>query len=247
MGIFTTTTFLPIGRAVAPSFCDQLQPRRVVDVGCGRGGWLRAFKECGVAFIRGLDGDYVGPDTLLIPLSSFTAPELEHLSDLQGSYDVAIFLEVLEHLSPRSGANVVNALTAAAPIVVFSAAIPGQGGTGHINEHWPEYWRELFARRGFRLFDPIRPLVREDYRIKFWYRQNIVMFASDQAIAVNEKLAKEAERSPHPNLEWVHVSIVRKDRSAKALMARISHAFPARLTRHIKDPIKEAIQWGHGH
>jgi hypothetical protein len=132
-------------------------------------------------------------------------------------------------------------------VVLFSAAIPGQGGTGHVNEQWPKYWRQLFAARGFRLLDPIRPLVREDYRIKFWYRQNILMFASEQAIAANEKLAKEAERGSLPDLEWVHVSMVRKERSAKALMARISHAFPVRLTRHIKGPTKAALQWGQGH
>jgi 2-polyprenyl-3-methyl-5-hydroxy-6-metoxy-1,4-benzoquinol methylase len=130
---------LQSARVVAPLVYDLLRPRTVVDVGCGRGAWLRAFQECGVEHIQGLDGDYVDREMLLIAPQSFTPYDLSRLKKIDGHFDLAICLEVLEHLSPESGCNVVDALTGAASVVLFSAAIPGQGGTGHVNEQWPSY------------------------------------------------------------------------------------------------------------
>ena len=109
------TGALESARTVVPHARDLIHPRRIVDVGCGRGAWLRAFKEIGVEFIQGLDGDYVDRDTLLIPAESFVSADLAQLTKVPGKYDLAICLEVLEHLSPRSGSNIVTALTEAAP------------------------------------------------------------------------------------------------------------------------------------
>ncbi len=133
------TGALESARTVVPHARDLIHPRRIVDVGCGRGAWLRAFKEIGVEFIQGLDGDYVDRDTLLIPAESF-----------------------------------------------FSAALPGQGGTSHINEQWPEYWRRLFEARGYWMLDPIRPRIRDDKRVAWWYRQNILMFAPGKPFPVTK-------------------------------------------------------------
>jgi len=232
-------------RVVAPLVCDLIHPRRVVDVGCGRGEWLRAFQEIGVDFIQGLDGDYVGRNTLLISPESFVSADLAKLAKIPGDYDLAVCLEVLEHLSAQSGRNLVAALTEAAPVVLFSAAVPGQGGAGHVNEQWPGYWRKLFAGHGFRLLDPIRRFIREDQRVKYWYRQNILMFASEKAISGNEKLRTEASREPQPELEWVHISVVRRHRGAEALLSAVRRALPPRLTRHLKGPVKAALALRH--
>ena len=82
-------------RVVAPLVCDLIHPRRVVDVGCGRGAWLRAFREIGVDLIQGLDGDYVDRATLLIPADNFVSADLAKLTKLPGNYDLAVCLEVL--------------------------------------------------------------------------------------------------------------------------------------------------------
>jgi hypothetical protein len=68
--------------------------------------------------------------------------------------------------------------------VLFSAALPRQGGTGHVNEQWPAYWIERFQTYGYFLFDVLRPLVWEDDRIASWYKQNILLFA-DGAVRLN--------------------------------------------------------------
>jgi hypothetical protein len=232
---------LESARIVAPLVRDLLHPQRVVDVGCGRGAWLWAFREIGVEFIRGLDGDYVDRGTLLIPIESFVPADLAELTKLPGNYDLAVCLEVLEHLSPQSGRNIVAALTEAAPVILFSAAVPGQGGTGHVNEQWPEYWRQLFEARGYRMLDPIRPRIRDDRSVAWWYRQNILMFASEKAISFNEKLRVEVSREPQPELEWVHIFAVHKEHRRNALLRAVSRALPDRLKRHLKRPIKAAL------
>ena len=56
------------------------------------------------------------------------------------------------------------------------------------NEQWPAYWRRLFDQHGFRMLDVIRPIIREERRVEWWYRQNIVMFASEEAMAANPAL-----------------------------------------------------------
>ena len=67
-------------------------------------------------------------------------------------------------------------LCALAPTVVFSAAIPGQGGTQHVNEQWQSYWVELFEQQGFGVHDPLRPAIWDDESVDVWYRQNLLVF-----------------------------------------------------------------------
>ena len=100
--------------------------------------------------------------------------------------------------------TLVTRLTAAAPLVLFSAAIPGQPGIRHVNEQWPSYWRRLFAEQGFEQLDPLRREIRHDRRVKWWYRQNLLLYASKAAIAETPRLQEEATRAPRAELEWVH-------------------------------------------
>jgi len=69
-------------------------------------------------------------------------------ADLGGPVDVAFCLEVAEHLPAELGDRLVEFLTALAPALVFTAAHPGQGGYGHVNEQPREYWLERFAAGG---------------------------------------------------------------------------------------------------
>jgi len=236
---------LESARAIAPLVYDLLHTHSVVDVGCGRGAWLRAFEECGVERVQGFDGDHVDREKLLIAREAFKPHDLSTLSKIDGHFDLAICLEVLEHLPAEAGRTVVNALTGAAPVILFSAAIPGQGGTGHVNEQWPLYWRELFERRGYIFLDLLRRKIRDDQRIKFWYRQNILLFASKEVVAANQLLQAEAARATKADIEWVHISMVRKDGSVKAklkaVLKLISEVLPAALRKRIKQPIKRAF------
>lgn len=195
---------LESARIVAPLIMRLAAIRSVIDVGCGLGGWLRAFSENGVPLVRGVDGNYVDPLKLYIAPECFAAVDLTKPLDLKDRYDLAICLEVAEHLDPRSGRELVGALTELAPVILFSAAVPGQGGTYHVNEQWPEYWRRIFEKRGFKMLDLIRPLIREDRRIDWWYRQNIVLFANKVAISTNPSLCDNSNNDK--GIEWVHIN-----------------------------------------
>jgi hypothetical protein len=92
-------------------------------------------------------------------------------------------LEVAEHISAASADIFVRNLTELSDLIVFSAAIPGQGGTFHVNEQWPEYWAEKFKRAGYVVVDCMRKEIWHNEQINFWYRQNILVFVSEKILA----------------------------------------------------------------
>jgi len=196
---------------IVPIVMELVHPESVIDFGCGTGTWLRVFREFEVGQILGFDGSYVDPKLLLIPRDRFTAVDLTDPTSLPSPLraDLAMCLEVVEHLPDRAGRLMVRTLTRASEVVLFSAAIPGQGGTRHINERWPEYWRALFEAEGFVLLDAIRPRVLLDESIDWWYRQNIVLYASPTALASNPALRLYQSCRNSLPFEWVHRNAVR--------------------------------------
>lgn len=163
---------------IVPIILNVLRPRSVVDVGCGTGGWLSVFSRHGVE-ICGIDGQHVPLDQLQIPSDRFIARDLEE--PLRGlfdndAFDLAVSLEVAEHLLPSRAESFVEDLTTLAPIVLFSAAVPHQGGTRHLNEQWQTYWAEKFSALGYATIDFVRDLVwtRED--VEPWYQQNLLIY-----------------------------------------------------------------------
>lgn len=159
--------------------------RSAVDVGCGVGTWLSVLEERGATDIQGLDGSWVDQDLLAIPRTSFKQIDLSSAAiALPRKYDLAISLEVAEHLPPSRAKDFVEALTAMSDYVLFSAATPFQGGVNHINEQWQSYWVELFDDMNYRVHDFIRPRIWNDSQIPFWYRQNALVFANRDASGI---------------------------------------------------------------
>jgi SAM-dependent methyltransferase len=161
---------------VVPIVVAQLAPKSVLDVGCGQGTWLSVFRTSGVADIVGVDGPHISPSALEIPVDDFVAHDLDVRLDLDRRFDLAVCLEVAEHLDVTLAPTLVASLVAHAPVVLFSAAIPSQGGAGHVNERWPSYWADLFRAQGYVAVDLIRPLVWNDERVAFWYAQNTILY-----------------------------------------------------------------------
>ncbi|MEO7272563.1 MAG: methyltransferase domain-containing protein, partial [Vicinamibacterales bacterium] len=163
-------------QAVLGVLGEYVQPSAVIDVGCGTGSWLRGFHEAGCE-VLGVDGPWVQPDQLQIPTTAFRSTDLTRPLQLDRRFDLALSLEVGEHLPEGAAQTLVQSLTAAAPVVLFSAAIPHQGGEQHVNEQWPAYWARLFAAEGYGAYDVIRLRVWDDPAVEWWYAQNAVVYA----------------------------------------------------------------------
>lgn len=164
-------------RAVVRHVHALLQPRSVLDLGCGLGGWLAEWRDHGVEDILGVDGDYVVRDELHVAAAEFVAADLTSPLDLGRRFDLVQSVEVAEHLPPEHAATFVASLARHGDVVLFSAAPPGQGGRNHVNEQWPSYWSALFAESDFVAYDIVRWPLWHDPSIAWYYRQNLVLYA----------------------------------------------------------------------
>ena len=212
-------------RVVAQVVLELFTPHSVVDVGCGTGAWLKAFAERVDGLeVTGIDGDYVDRSKLTIPQDRFVAADLTQLNRIDGRYDLALCLEVAEHLPARCARGLVAALTDCAPLVLFSAAIPGQPGTHHVNLQWPSFWRALFAERGFVRLDPVRRHIWQDERVEWWYQQNIFLFVDQKALSKSTALESEYQKAQHSRVELLHESILTPYTYFSGLLTRLPAA-----------------------
>lgn len=174
--VYSANTILPIVLDALPVV------HSAVDFGCAVGTWLAVLKEQGVDDIQGLDGDWVEQDLLEISKENFRQVDLEKKIKLDKKYDLAISLEVAEHLQPAAANRFVESLTEASDFVFFSAAIPKQGGENHINEQWQDYWADLFKERGCVVLDIVRHKIWNEEKIPVHHRQNCLLFVKREQV-----------------------------------------------------------------
>jgi SAM-dependent methyltransferase len=161
-------TVLASANVVAPLVADLVAPLSVLDVGCGYGEWMEAFSAAG-ADVLGVD--IAAPEGDLFIRHDLTVP-----LDLGRTFDLVVSLEVAEHLPADAADTLVDSLARHGETILFSGAVPGQEGKGHINCQPHGYWHAKFADRGFAMSDPVRPLVAGDHRVSPWYRDNIFVY-----------------------------------------------------------------------
>lgn len=153
--------------------------KTVLDVGCGQGTWAKVFENNGCS-VTGFDGSYIDRNKLLI--EDFCEVDLNEEFMCHPRVDLAVSFEVAEHLSPERAEGFVKNLCEASDRVVFSAAIPRQGGTGHVNEQWQSYWIELFEAQGYSVSGKLRNQIWNDDRVESWYRQNIIVAVKNDIV-----------------------------------------------------------------
>ena len=192
---------------IVPLILEWIQPRSVVDVGCGDGTWLSVFQASGIDDILGLDGSYVLSETLQIPKECFVSKDLSQSVSLNRTFDLAVSLEVAEHLPAESAPGFVESLTNLSDVVLFSAAIPHQGGTHHVNEQWPNYWIDLFESRGYIPVDSLRPRLWNDAAVQPWYAQNSFIFVRGDRLSHYPLLKAVASQIPSFGPSVVHPTI----------------------------------------
>ena len=171
---------------IIPIIFEFILPKSVIDVGCGVGTWLSVFQAHGVEDVWGIDGDYVDKNAIEIPKERFLTFDLKNPFRLNRQFDLVVSLEVGEHLPNECAETFVDSLTKLAPVILFSAAIPFQGGTQHVNEQWQDYWVKHFQNKGYVAIDCIRNRIWGNKRVEIWYAQNILIFAKREYLELEK-------------------------------------------------------------
>jgi SAM-dependent methyltransferase len=185
--------------AVLPILFEKYKPISVLDVGCGLGNWAAIAKKMGVPKILGIDGYYVNKSLLKINQEEFLAIDLKESFDLKHQFDLVICLEVAEHLPIESSEVLVKSLINHSEVILFSAAIPGQGGQFHINEQWPSFWQQLFEKNGYEMIDFFRNKIWNNSQIDPWYRQNLFLVVK-KGHSLSSGINLEIQSYIHPEL-----------------------------------------------
>jgi SAM-dependent methyltransferase len=141
---------------MAKSIAKTFHPESVIDIGCGSGALLVALRKLGVRRLLGLDAAEAGLD--IARARGLDTRKFDVTADRwrrNACYDVAVSMETAEHLPEDAADRYVALLCSLAPVIIFTAAQPGQGGVGHLNEQPREYWAGLFKAQDMHSADEI--------------------------------------------------------------------------------------------
>lgn len=169
--------------AVIDIVSQVIDIRSVLDVGCGIGTWLRVFQDRLGCEARGVEGDWLDPALLEVDKSLVAYRNLANGFDLGQKFDLVLSIEVAEHLPASCAKQFVESLISHGNAIVFSAAVPGQGGTGHFNERFVDYWIDIFRGFDYVPLDILRGRIWNDQRVPFWLRQNLLLFSRENLSA----------------------------------------------------------------
>ena len=224
-------------REVVPLLLGLVPAKTVVDVGCGSGTWAHAYAQAGCD-VLGIDGDIVQADQLLIPADRFLRRDLSRPLRLDRRFDLVNCLEVAEHLDPERADGFVADLCALGDVVAFSAAIPGQGGTHHVNEQFQSHWVRRFRAQGFVALDCLRHQIWGNERVAWWYVQNLFLFVRESRLADVPKARESSRDWPvdlvHPRA-YVTATVPSQmsPRMLREVFLALPH-FPGKILRHLR-------------
>jgi hypothetical protein len=228
-------------RRILPPLLSLFDVKSTVEIGCGNGHWSEAGIEAGVSDYVLVDGPWNRREDLLVDEGHFRQADLSRPLALSRRFDMAICLEVAEHVPNDSATVLVKSLTDAADIVLFGAAIPYQGGHGHINEQWPSWWRGRFEQFGYRPYDLVRPYHWSDSEIHYYYRQNIFLYVNESNQTASRIAAEQEKESPRICMDAVHPEKFEEIASYESLvLKRLARRFPGWLAMRIRSKLSGA-------
>jgi len=191
---------------------QHLDINSVLDLGCGIGTWMQIAVQKPGRSALGVELEEYAAADLLVSSDTVISTSIAYAFDLHRRFDLALCLETAEHIDEEFARNIVDNCVRHANIVLFSAALPGQGGLHHINEQPAEYWEALFNERDYELIDLIRSLIWHDSRVPTWYRQNMLLFVARSMTDTVSRLKSEAACArpaisrAHPDLFLYHAN-----------------------------------------
>ncbi len=206
------------------------RPASLLDVGCGVGGWSLAFREWGTEQLILTDHPSNQRSNLLFNEHDFYTADMNRELPPLFRTDMVVCMEVLEHIDARRAPTAVEYLTRCSDTILFSAAIPGQGGYQHVNEQYSFYWEALFRELGYKRYDIVRPGILWDEEIEFFIRQNAFLFVKGNGLLL---------RTDHPeflpaDFELVNRKMLLKHQSPVKLIRKLPGAFIQTIKLRLK-------------
>jgi SAM-dependent methyltransferase len=156
----------------------QIQPKSIVDFGCATGAWLGEAAKLGVRHLKGIEGDWVRKGDLVCNSIDLIHADVGTIINLDTKYDMALCLEVAEHIPQQCADVIIDNLLRASDIILFSAAIENQGGACHVNEQPQSNWINKFREQNYTCHDIIRPHFWSHQNVNVSYRQNAFIFTN---------------------------------------------------------------------
>lgn len=195
---------------VANTISKSIKPMSIIDIGSGEGIWLNTMakkfpsvKKLTAIDLQNHDTSYLQELQNLNAAFEFKAQNFEISTQLPGSsYDLAICLEVLEHLNKHSAEKLAIEISDKCSLLIFSAAMKGQGGTHHINEQPLEYWVNLFTSLGYVPLDVLRPALTKNADVANYYKYNMLIFWHPEN-TIKNKTALDLENLLTANLPFI--------------------------------------------
>ncbi len=165
-----------------PLLVEIFHPKSLVDIGCGTGHFLRWCLDHHIRDVVGLEGSLSAHANALVGCIDIW--DLRYPYKPMRKYDLAISIEVAEHIEEEFAGTFVDTLVQLSDCVVLTAAPPGQGGFHHVNEQPWVYWRDLFRARGYAydavasagLKDGIQRARVAGEHVASWFLPNIMCF-----------------------------------------------------------------------
>lgn len=164
---------------------SNIKINSVIDFGCGTGTWLHECREYDIENILGIDGNWVDIKSLEINKHYFHNHDLSLTQYIPSKkFDLALCIEVAEHLPPAMGASLIESLINSSDIILFSSAVANQRGTGHLNEQPQEFWAKIFSQYKYDCIDFIRPVIWNDNVVNVIYKQNMLLYVKSELAPV---------------------------------------------------------------
>lgn len=207
---------------ILPEVYKLVQFDSILDVGCGTGEWLAiAENQLGIKDFKGLDGDYVDKNQLAIKPENFIPFDLKKPFNLNRKFSLVLSAEVAEHLPVENAEQFIETLCNHGDVILFSAAVPGQGGTYHINEQWQDYWVDIFKKKGFVPIDFMRKKFWYTKGIDWWYKQNMLLFAKSNSIHFFPKLLSIFDNQNIKSFNLIHPEMVFAQKGINSSLRRL--------------------------